>query len=395
MNILYLGKMGSLADSEIPVFLERGHRVTVLNIDDKYFGHVSTIPEFNNIINLYRHEHRRWRTIECIWGFAFYSNQIPIDTIRKLSTNISRLALNFVHTNKKNIRETIKKAIKDNNIDVVYSLWGRTPFPEIKMILKENINVPIVHNLHTYPLAKGAFGDRRANPLHKEIFERIDGRIHASRNMYEYIKKKFNLKYGLDAVLMPCFSEKYFCKKRSELLSDIDSEPHIISIGTTNFSKKFDDVRKFIQEIAKEKIHFHLAKGEGIKEGKYVHPFEPMELLRLAEFMTQFDACIVLYNVIKKYDRFSNGLPCRFLFALTAGIPIIMPENYFDACEEIIKKYDIGFAYNDVKDLKAKLYDEELMGRLKNNAIKMHRKFTLENNFHKLEKFMIDVIEHK
>jgi len=86
--------------------------------------------------------------------------------------------------------------------------------------------------------------------------------------------------------------------------------------------------------------------------------------------------------------QFYNSLPNRFLFAFTGGIPIIMPEGYFLSCQEIIKKYQIGFTYKDVEDLRSKIKNKHLMEKIKENAIKISSDFTFEKNFHKLEKFM-------
>ena len=38
--------------------------------------------------------------------------------------------------------------------------------------------------------------------------------------------------------------------------------------------------------------------------------------------LTQFDAIVLLYNVERPYERFTNALPTRFLFALITGVPV-------------------------------------------------------------------------
>jgi hypothetical protein len=92
-------------------------------------------------------------------------------------------------------------------------------------------------------------------------------------------------------------------------------------------------------------------------------------------------------------NRFSNSIPSRFLTALPAGIPIIVPEGFLQACEEIINKYRIGFGYQNYTDLKNKLYDKSTLNHYQENAIKTAYLFSLENNFIKIDQFLKRIIE--
>ena len=81
-------------------------------------------------------------------------------------------------------------------------------------------------------------------------------------------------------------------------------------------------------------------------------------------------------------------MPERFLFALNAAIPIVLPKGYFAACEEIINKYKIGFAYENLNDLKIKLLDKEKMAEYRNNALHIAPSLTFEKNFYILDNFI-------
>jgi hypothetical protein len=87
-------------------------------------------------------------------------------------------------------------------------------------------------------------------------------------------------------------------------------------------------------------------------------------------------------------DRFHNSLPSRFLFALNAGIPIVMPKGYFLACEEFVKKYEIGFTYNSPTDLKEALSDDNLMTKYRKNAIEKAENFVYEKSFPRIDNLM-------
>ena len=127
-------------------------------------------------------------------------------------------------------------------------------------------------------------------------------------------------------------------------------------------------------------------------DSEYLHPydgFNGLELLegKLATFMTQFDACVVLYNVAKGAKRFKYSLPSRCLFALTAGIPMIVPKGLLPACEQFIKQYNLGFSYESYRELSDKLRDKQYMAHYYKKISFLSKQFTYEGNFDPLSKF--------
>ncbi len=401
INLLYLGGLGAfLAQNHIVVLSDMGYNVTVVNTSHDIFRtRIKECPEVS-VTNLYE-------TKEIVRRHLI-RNRIR-DALLK-NKAISRLVFSMaakagttqaVPKIGNEAKEKLLKIISENQIDVIYSFWGINVFPEIKAIKEENLSIPVINNIQSYPYNYSVVGNgSQENPSYGEMFQKIEGRIHCSQNMYDYLNTHFNLRdYGKDIVLMEYFSERYFYKKRLKKLSDDDGEPHIVSIGRTDFSRRpLDDIRKQIYEIADERVHFHLKEPDvPMKKHKYIHTFPGIPSWKtidgsLANFLTQFDACIILFNIRKKYNRFYNSLPARFLFAFTAGIPIVMPEGYFASCEEIVNKYEIGFSYGDVRDLKAKLCNEELMEKCKRNAVKKTKNFTFEKNFHKVDSFIKDIV---
>lgn len=70
-----------------------------------------------------------------------------------------------------------------------------------------------------------------------------------------------------------------------------------------------------------------------------------------------------------------------------------MPKGYFASCEELVTQYEIGFAYEDIHDLKARLCDKDLMEHYRRNTIKIGPEFTFERNSYKLDTFIKDIVE--
>lgn len=394
MNLLFLGGIRSFdAKDIVTVFKQMGYNVIVLNIHRHYFpDHLIESPEINKIVNLYE-------GIQSSDKDSIFKRVIKL--IRKCFLRIME-ELGICKLDKE-LRKKIANVIDENNIDVVYSWWGSHVWREVEIVRQEKPKIPIIHYIDVYPQRIGD-NKRIKSWLEDRFFGKmmnnIDGRIHSCEKMYNFLKDKFNFKNkGKDLILMNGISQRCLYKKRLPLLSEIDSEPHIISIGRTIFDKSpIDDIRKEIYEITKAGIHFHFAETEDrININKYIHMFPHFDLTGLIDgslstFMTQFDACIVLLNLSLACERYRFGIPSRFRFAFITGIPIILPKGFFDCCEEIILKEKNGFTYKDAHDLKSKLKNKELMKFHRENAKYVAHKYIFEKQFHILDKFIRDII---
>ena len=383
-------------ENDIRMFESGGYKVTFMNTHKTdIWGKLRYYPEFDDIVHLYEPRSGSRLKIKMMIG-RFLKVIIKIAKLDTISTvKVMRQKMDMANFDRVSAaaKDRILKTLKEKKINVIYSAWGTVTFPEIKAIQKAGLGIPIIHSIQSYPLREvGSVDEEREEPKEvREIFETLDGRIHCSQIMYDYMNKHFNLRgHGKDLVLMGYYGEDYFYKERLTLLSGKDNEPHLIFIGGTEFSQRtFNDVRQQISKIAEEGIHIHFAdtRDKIIADKRYVHTFGQKNPANgeFATFMTQFDACVVLYNLDKRYTRYQNSLPERFLFALNAAIPVIVPKGYFTSCEEIISNYQIGFAYDNFGDLKSKLSDKINMERYRKNAIKIAPELTFEKNFNKLD----------
>ena len=237
----------------------------------------------------------------------------------------------------------------------------------------------------------------------------------------EYIKKRLDLSYGINAVMETTYWDStYFPDAQREKISLRDGEPHLGFFGRTDFeyrriSHPCDDVRCLIEDLCDNKIHIHVYSPRTKRESeteeefvidqvrsmgfshanKYLHIEERKRPLggKFAESMTQFDGCIVLYDVNKRTYGFVNRAHTRFHFPLISGIPMIQPADVFSTSEDFIKKYQIGFSYRSFDDLKTQLNDKRKMALYTKNALKMNESFQFDNHIDKLENFMLNVIE--
>ncbi len=403
MNLLYLSHMSCLrVENDIRMFESGGYKVTFMNTHKTdIWNRLRYYPEFDDIIHLYEPKSGSRLKIKRMIGKFFKAliKAVKLDTIPMVKVMREKVDMANLDRVPESVKEIILRVIKEKRIDIVYSAWGTVTFQEIRVIQKADLGIPIIHSIQSYPLREvGAVDEERDEPKKvREIFEKLDGRIHCSQTMYDYMNKHFNLHiHGKDLILMGYYRKDYFYKERLTPLSEKNNEPHLIFIGGTEFSQRtFNDVRQQISKIAKEGIHVHFAdtKDKIIADKRYIHTFDQKNPANgeFATFMTQFDACIVLYNLDKRYTRYQNSLSERFLFALNAAIPVVVPKGYFAACEELIYKYQIGFTYDNLGNLKLKLSDKIKMEQCRKNAIRIAPELMFEKNFYKLDNLIKDL----
>jgi len=374
MNVLYLGSPTSyVTQNDLIILTNMGCNVTLLTFAPIPNTSRTGLVEVENSVSLCD------RTVSSLW-----------DLIGGTLTSILLDVLNH----KMNI---IKKIIRELKIDLIYATWGSNMIPLVKIIQRAKLRTPIIYNFLSYPQNVYRWKVFLENWYCRKPIERLNGRIHASQNMYHYMYKLFDLKkHGFDIIVTPFFSEKYHYRKRLPPLSEKDGEPHLVYIGPLTSSRNWDDIRQEIYEIVNEKIHIHLAQTDApLRKSPYLHFFPYFSLPKLingslATYMTQFDACIVLFNfnVCSCLDRFYTSYPSRFLFALNAGIPIAVPKGYLNVCERFVNEHQIGFTYRNLTELKDTLSNLDLMQRCRRNAVMKSADFKYEKEFQKIDKLM-------
>jgi hypothetical protein len=306
----------------------------------------------------------------------------------------------------KKLETHLSRIKSENKIDLIVSTWG---FPVLEAtllsqkIFKDSI---FVHNILTIPdlpfMEVGINGifwsgfkkifDIFQDKAYEKMLKGCHIRIHASGNMLKYVKGKYKITgNGIDEVRLERFNSCYFPTERINNLSNFNGGPNVVHLGATNFATglSIDDVSDALNALAECKIHTHfyakvippqLKKSNKNYHGLFEKFNNQFDKSAFSNFLTQFDAIIILYNVKQCYDRFKNALPTRFLFGLVIGIPIVLPRNLFPACEEYVNKYQIGFAYENEQDLYEKLINKDFMSIFKTNALLHSENLSFESN---------------
>jgi hypothetical protein len=378
-NLLFIGDLDVHESDFLPFLAAHGYNVTVINTSCYAYPKFPRLKIGTGPVhNLY--EYRRIR-------FVFKSNAPRAWMVKAApGAMLERAGFTFAE---------IRQILTQEDADIVYGSWGSIGLPELRFIRK--FNIPIIYEFLTYPVGFTKLVEKVENFFNRSIINSLAGRVFPSSRMLNYMERTFDLRQGNNIVFTESYSKRCFYKKRLRRLSVDDGEPHLVFIGA---DEKYCNIIPQIEKMLQKKIHVHVCETTGIKNRlhisrfkDYFHVFERASSLTLfdgsfATFMTQFDACLVTYDLRRATStRLLNSVPNRFSFAITAGIPFVMPRSYLKSCEDIVKKHQIGFAYANYNELKNKLDDKDLMNYYQHNAVVSSNNFTLERNFEKIDRF--------
>lgn len=379
LKLLFVGELDNHQSDFLPFLSRSGYEVTILNTSHWAFPQKIVGTEMP-VLNLYE-----GNKIDFLFNnrIVWFGKPVLYSIAARAGATIPG----------------ITQILKEET-DVIFGSWGSHSLPE--SLLFHRSHVPVTYEFLTYPTLFN-YKVKIENALNNKAINKLDGRILTSEGMLRYLRTVFGLKHGENMVFPECYSQKCFYRKRLPRLSQKDGEPHVIFIGTDSC-----EVFWQIAEMLRRGIHVHVMETEnfkqklgGLKFRKFAHTFKKFDYSKLfdgtlATFMTQFDACLETYGfeTASVLDRYYYSTPDRFSFALTAGIPIVMPRGYLLTCEEIIGKHQIGFNYVGYDDLKSKLSDHDLMNFYLKNAVTNSKLFTLENNFERIDKFFRNLTRH-
>jgi len=165
-------------------------------------------------------------------------------------------------------------------------------------------------------------------------------------------------------------------------------------MGQFNARHSINDVRQDLIALANTGIVLHCVRMPGLEHPNIIQ-FEPYggEALisgKLTSYMTQFDACLVTYAADRQKPlRFKTSLPSRFLIALAAGIPVVLPARRFDAIEKFVRNESIGLAYENPHELLENLKSSKFSD-IQRQAMARQKKFLLD--YEELRQFVEEVI---
>lgn len=286
----------------------------------------------------------------------------------------------------------IENVIIKEDIDVIFAWWGSDVLYELSLIYSCYIKIKVVWALIVFPSSLFLYNRVFENILTRRVINKVDGVIYGSELQKQYVKNHFYFPNSTKETVFTQTSgiDTYF-KRRLNKLSKEDGKLHVVFIGRTDFSRDprqvKDDIRYLLKELEDNRVIIHIAKTNSKIVTTNIRYFESFSSENLsngnfATFLTQFDLCLVAYNYrnTKYHERFDTGIPARMTSAISAGIPVIIPEGTMKACAEFVVKNEIGFTYTSVEDLIGKFKSEKYQEILQNAENKVYD-FSFEKEF--------------
>lgn len=226
-------------------------------------------------------------------------------------------------------------------------------------MIKRIARLPVILNMETFPTApSSALREWLELQILEMMTPHVDGLIIPCQEMADLIYKVVPAMIEKPVLIKPMYyPEEYLPAEILPQLSRHEKRPHVVFMGQFDLSHRINDVRKELLSLAQAGVSVHCRDVAGLYHQNIVQ-FQPLNGSALVSgtltgFMTQFDACLVSYNVTTASSRlrFKTSLPGRFLIALIAGIPIILPKGRFMAIENFVCREKIGYVFETAKDL--------------------------------------------
>jgi hypothetical protein len=286
---------------------------------------------------------------------------------------------------------------------ILQHLWGvKKSFPEAK----------VIHCVNTYPNAITELTELRMHWRYREASLLTDAYIFYSEVMQALFSKNVPAARHKPylAIVEPFFEKAYadsITDPAVPRLNRVDEHPHVIFTGrgselwrSFSFShRRRDALGPFFKQLANRNIHVYLPTQAELKDIPNFHHypnFSNDDLFegRFAQYLSQFDAHLVMYNeyngIMRRWT--SACLSTRFASAMTSTTPLAVTKT-----SQFVKEYwqdtPFGFTFSGPEDLAQSLRDRQLLASLRHNMKQVHHSYSFEAQSQRLSQFFSGVLE--
>lgn len=328
------------------------------------------------------------------WGFS--NNDIPI--------------FHIWHKLSKTVRQAVLQSL-DGTPDIIFSWEGVLILKPLQKVHQFFPTAKVVHCVNTYPNAINALTELRMNWRYRQANSFISGYVFYSEVQQRLFSEKISSARGKPyLVMIEPFFERTFASNGIvnsgvPRLERFDENPHIVFTGRGDrlwdkkkLRSRRDALGSFFKELASRNIHIFLSPKANIKGFPRLHHYpdfsnEDLFEGRFAQYISQFDAHLVMYNEYNNTMKrwVSSGLSTRFAYALTATSPIAVTKTS-KFVEELWKDNPFGFTFSNVEDLVESLYDKQKLTLLRHNMEKFHKSYSFESQSKRVARFFEEVL---
>lgn len=353
--------------SYVKFFNSLGHEVLFLNSSKEMM--VRNV----NYINLYEHEHEHEYVNHNKLQIHFLVKKWVKILLTKLKLDRSNFFIKFFESKEalsfisEKYETRLLELLKEDSIDLVFSLWGTTLRKEINTLSsikeKNNFKFKMIHSVNTYPvrlnLSKNDF-IKKIPSCDRDFFNNFDGVIVPTSRMKSLFSKNFG--YVGDVLVSPDFLHKDFFDMDACLKQPIKKS--LIFLGNVNFLERtIDNVSSKINDILNSGIEVWVQAPCDIKHNnlKTFKSFSLDDIAtgKLSSFISQFSGAIVFYNDLNNL-RSSISYPTRFALSTLSNKPIFVESGVFDGLEEDLSEINSPVVfYRNIDQLKYHILNDK------------------------------------
>lgn len=275
--------------------------------------------------------------------------------------------------------ESATALIDENEIECVFAYWGTRVIPYAVALKKERPNLKIILNVLCHPMGLSHSRVKSQNCYFRAMCGVFDGLIFSSRIMQDYfLEMKLLPTYMPYVIVPPVPSYSFIPQNRRPPCKDI---PNIIFLGRTDWwaAQKSDVLLNAFDAIMREGIHIYYCRNklDKAESSGYRHLFDWMEFTELSEYVTGFDASLVMYNLesCSNTDRYKVTVPDRLAASVCSGIPVAVPARGYEASKDFLGEYGAVIEFSSFQDLRSQLGDRPAISALKKRAVHNAEKY--------------------
>ena len=380
MNILLIAPLVSHATfGRIAAFINTNMNVSLFDISSRSHNYTNNIYPINKLKTIYS------------------LNVDKIDRTNSNQINYQHIIYDLLRSNNlleenRYIMNTLKDILISEEIDIVVCYYGPIAIKFLRIIKKINpsIKTVLIPNLIPSTIITGnkfisKFKKIISNEFmnYRKWLNTVDIIFAASTQMKDYIIDNYYINSS-QIYIMPDFHPKSFFIKNINSKDNVNANTLVFLGAPERWGGQIDNIDAELNDIILKDIK--LCVNERVKFNsslncdsyRYFSDYEVFNGI-LAQTLHYKTVSLITYNNVNDSDRFKSTLPTRFFTALSAGLVIAVKANNFYAVESFIKKYNIGFVYKDLQDLKTQLMDIDKLKFYRNNIFSHIQDFYAES----------------
>ncbi|MFB2768847.1 hypothetical protein ACE1AT_06075 [Pelatocladus sp. BLCC-F211] len=297
--------------------------------------------------------------------------------------------------------------------DALFSWEGALILKPLLRVKRIYTIAKVIHRINSYPSALNEFTEFRLNWRYQNANPLIDGYIFYSETQRHLFLKKIPTAANKPYLVMvaPFFKKAFSSNNIQDYtvpkLERFDGNPHIIFTGNSrelwnnNFlqNQHRDALGKFFKQLAKCNVHIFIHPQGNTRNISNLHLYpdfsnEDIFTGRFAQYISQFDAHLVMYNEYNSTIRrwVSSGLSTRFAYALTSTTPLAVTKTS-KFVEEHWKGTPFGFTFSDIDNLAKSLHNKQMLALLRRNLEKIHISYAFEYQSHHVAQFFNKILQ--